>query len=95
MKAKQIEWCDKYQALGDVVGKIGNQYLYTIDRFETEDSIWWVAEQQLNDGYEVVAERVALYECKQACQDHLQQYVQLLKEQADGLYCQLQQLTEE
>lgn len=87
VSAKQIEWSDKYQSMADVVGKVGNQYLYTIDRFETEDSIWWVAEQQLTDGYEVVAERYALYECKAACQDHLQVYV-------DGLYLQLQELTQ-
>lgn len=93
-KAKQIEWSEKHQSMADEVGKVGGSYCYTID-YSEYTGIGFVAEWIGEEYCHMVGNYASLEDAKQACQDHLQAYVQLLKEQADGLYLQLQELTEE
>lgn len=91
-KAKQIEWSEKHQSMADEVGKVGGSYCYTID-YSEYTGIGFVAEWIGEEYCHMVGNYASLEDAKQACQDHLQAYVQLLKEQADGLYLQLQELT--
>jgi len=86
-KAKQIEWIQEDQAIADEVGKVGGSCCYTID-YSAYTGIGFVADWIWEKYCYMVGNYASLEEAKQACQDHLQAYV-------DGLYSQLQVLTED
>lgn len=82
-KAKQIEWSDTKNT-GIIKGRVEDVVMYAIEYNESDYSSWW---EVVKDGH-ILNREYDVNKAKQACQEHLQAYV-------DGLYSQLQQLTEE
>jgi hypothetical protein len=81
-KAKQIEWSDTKNT-GIIKGRVEDVVMYTIEYNESDYSSWW---EVVKDGH-ILNREYGVNKAKQACQDHLQAYV-------DGLYLQLQELTQ-
>ena len=87
--AKQIEWSE---AITDeeytyYLGSLGEVPVYTLYEKSYFDYIWVAPKYDYFDN--MSQDRFSsLDQAKQACQDHLQQYV-------DGLFLQIMQLTEE
>lgn len=88
VSAKQIEWCDyKAKLYTKSTGFLGDKTVVEIMLFEDEEYPW-VTSHHTAIGFECAGTYYdTLDQAKQACQAHLQQYV-------DGLLLQLQQLTE-
>jgi hypothetical protein len=81
-KAKQIEWSDTKNT-GIIKGRVEDVVMYAIEYNESDYSSWW---EVVKDGH-ILNREYGVNKAKQACQDHLQAYV-------DGLYLQLQELTQ-
>lgn len=81
-KAKQIEWSDTKNT-GIIKGRVEDVVMYAIEYNESDYSSWW---EVVKDGH-ILNREYDVNKAKQACQDHLQAYV-------DGLYLQLQELTQ-
>jgi hypothetical protein len=92
MKVKQIEWSEKHQSMADEVGKVGESYCYTID-YSEYTGIGFVAEWIGEEYCHMVGNYASLEDAKQACQDHLQAYVDGCSRSYENL--QLQELTED
>lgn len=88
-KARQIEWSEAIidEEYTYYLGSLGRGSIYTIYERSYFDRIWVAPRYDyFDDMYQL--ELSSVDQAKQACQDHLQAYV-------NGLYLQLQELTED